>query len=209
MKRKLHWLLALAFLVSPVYAQESPAPDVLIKRISQEVTGMIKGDKEIQAGNPKKIAELVEGKILPHFEFTRMTQTAMGRNWRVANPEQQKALTQEFRTLLVRTYSTALSSYRDQIIDVKPLRAAPADNEVTVKSEVKQPGGQPLAVEYDLEKTPAGWKIYDIKVGGVSLVTTYRETFSAEIRERGVDGLIKTLAAKNRQNETKAGAGRT
>ncbi|TMG74892.1 MAG: ABC transporter substrate-binding protein [Betaproteobacteria bacterium] len=200
----------LALLIPVAQAQEI-APDVLVKSISQEVIAVLKQDKDIQAGNPKKVEELIETKVLPHFNFTRMTRIAMGRNWRVATPEQQKELTGEFRTLLVRTYSTALSNYRDQQIDYKPLRAKPEDVEVTVRSEVKQSGSsQPVAIDYEMEKTPDGWKVYDVKVGGVSLVTTYRDTFSSEVKERGVDGLIKSLAAKNRQGEReRAKSGKT
>jgi len=191
----------LALLVPVAQAQE-PAPDALVKSISQEVIAVLKQDKDIQAGNPKKIEELIEAKVLPHFNFTRMTRIAMARNWRLATPEQQKELTAEFKTLLVRTYSTALSNYRDQLIDYKPLRAKPEDVEVTVRSEVKQSGSsQPVAIDYEMEKTPNGWKVYDVKVGGVSLVTTYRDTFTSEVKEHGVDGLIKSLAAKNRQSE--------
>ena len=191
----------LALLVPVAQAQE-PAPDVLVKSITEEVVAVLKQDKDIQAGNPKKIEELIEAKVLPHFNFTRMTQIAMARNWRLATPEQQKELTAEFKTLLVRTYSTALSNYRDQLIDYKPLRAKPEDVEVTVRSEVKQSGSsQPVAIDYEMEKTPNGWKVYDVKVGGVSLVTTYRDTFTSEVKEHGVDGLIKSLAAKNRQSE--------
>jgi phospholipid transport system substrate-binding protein len=200
----------LALLVPVAQAQE-PAPDVLVKSITEEVVAVLKQDKDIQAGNPKKIEELIEAKVLPHFNFTRMTRIAMARNWRLATPEQQKELTAEFKTLLVRTYSTALSNYRDQLIDYKPLRAKPEDVEVTVRSEVKQSGSsQPVAIDYEMEKTPNGWKVYDVKVGGVSLVTTYRDTFTSEVKERGVDGLIKSLAAKNRQSEReRAKSGKT
>ncbi len=200
----------LALLVPVAQAQE-PAPDVLVKSITGEVVAVLKQDKDIQAGNPKKIEELIEAKVLPHFNFTRMTRIAMARNWRLATPEQQKELTGEFKTLLVRTYSTALSNYRDQLIDYKPLRAKPEDVEVTVRSEVKQSGSsQPVAIDYEMEKTPNGWKVYDVKVGGVSLVTTYRDTFTSEVKERGVDGLIKSLAAKNRQSEReRAKSGKT
>jgi phospholipid transport system substrate-binding protein len=134
-----------------------------------------------------------------------MTALAMGPNWRKATPEQQKALTEQFRTLLVRTYSTALSLYRNQSIDFKPLRAQAADTDVMVRSEVKQPGGEPVSIDYSMEKTSDGWKVYDVAVGGVSLVTTYRDTFTNEVRNSGVDGLIKALADKNRQLETKNG----
>ncbi len=200
----------LALLVPVAQAQE-PAPDVLVKSITEEVVAVLKQDKDIQAGNPKKIEELIEAKVLPHFNFTRMTRIAMARNWRLATPEQQKELTAEFKTLLVRTYSTALSNYRDQLIDYKPLRAKPEDVDVTVRSEVKQSGSsQPVAIDYEMEKTPNGWKVYDVKVGGVSLVTTYRDTFASEVKERGVDGLIKSLAAKNRQSEReRAKSGKT
>ncbi len=200
----------LALLVPVAQAQE-PAPDVLVKSITGEVVAVLKQDKDIQAGNPKKIEELIEAKVLPHFNFTRMTRIAMARNWRLATPEQQKELTGEFKTLLVRTYSTALSNYRDQVIEYKPLRAKPEDVEVTVRSEVKQSGSsQPVAIDYEMEKTPNGWKVYDVKVGGVSLVTTYRDTFTSEVKERGVDGLIKSLAAKNRQSEReRAKSGKT
>jgi phospholipid transport system substrate-binding protein len=203
----LHFSL-LALLI-PVAQAQQPAPDVLVKSISEEVIAVIKRDKDIQAGNPKKVEELIETKVVPHFSFTRMTRIAMARNWRLTTPEQQKELTTEFRTLLVRTYSTALSNYRDQVIDYKPLRAKPEDVEVTVRSEVKQSGSsQTIAIDYEMEKTPNGWKVFDVKVGGVSLVTTYRDTFTSEVKERGVDGLIKSLAAKNRQSE-RAKSGKT
>jgi len=200
-------LIVIAAFAVPLAHAEDLAPDVLVKTISEEVIGIIKQDKEIQAGNPKKIAALIETKVLPHFDFTRMTRLAMGRNWRLASSEQQSELTVQFKTLLVRTYSTALTAYRDQVIDYKPLRARPEDMEVTVRCEVKQPGGQPVSLEYEMEKTSNSWKIYDVKIDGVSLVTTYRETFAAEVRERGVDGLIKSLAAKNSQSETRSGSG--
>jgi phospholipid transport system substrate-binding protein len=185
---KISFYLLLALLIPLAQAQQA-APDVLVKSITEEVVAILKKDKDIQAGDSKKVADLIEAKVVPHFNFTRMTRIAMARNWRLASPEQQKELVSEFETLLVRTYSTALANYRDQQIDYKPLRAKPEDTEVTVRSD------------YEMEKTPNGWKVYDVKVGGVSLVTTYRDTFASEVRERGVDGLIKSLAAKNRQPE--------
>lgn len=194
------FLLALGFCA---VAQEV-APDQLVRNITQDVISVVRQDKDIQSGNARKIAELVDSKVLPHFNFQRMTQLALAVNWRKASPEQQKALTQEFRILLVRTYSSALSSYRDQAIDVKPLRARPEDTEVTVRSEVKQRGAQPVTIDYDMEKTPGGWKVFDVKVGGVSLITTYKEEFSNQVRDAGLDGLIKTLAGKNRQAESRA-----
>ncbi len=204
MKALFSLLLAL---FAPAAFGQATAPDVLVKGITEDVIQIIRKDKEIRAGDPKRIAGVVETKILPHFDFARMTQIAMAVNWRRATPEQKKALTEEFKTLLVRTYSNALTAYRDQVIDFKPLRARPDDVEVTVRSEIKQKGAQSVALDYDMEKTPAGWKVFDVKVGGVSLITTYREDFSGQVRESGIDGLIKVLAAKNRSGETKKPAG--
>jgi len=189
--------MLIAVFSSLATAQET-APDVLVKSITTEVIELIKQDKQIQAGNPKRIADVVETRILPHFSFTRMTQIAVAVNWRRATPEQQKVLTDEFKTLLVRTYSNALALYRDQVIQFKPLRMRPGDADVTVKSEIRQRGAQPVTLDYDMEKTPAGWKVYDVKVSGVSLITNYREEFAAQVRESGIDGLIKTLVSKNR-----------
>jgi phospholipid transport system substrate-binding protein len=193
--------LCFLFAVLPSLVQaQSMAPDVLVKAITDDVVATLKKDKDIQAGDAKKAADLIETKIVPHFDFTRMARIAMARNWRSATPEQQKELASEFKTLLVRTYSTALVNYREHQIDYKPLRAKPEDTEVTVKSDVKPSGStQPVTIDYELEKTDNGWKIYDVKVDGVSLVTTYRDTFATEVRERGIDGLIKSLAAKNRE----------
>lgn len=187
-------------LLAPLVQAQPVAPDALVKTITDEVAAAIAKDKDIQAGDTAKAAALIENKIVPYFNFTRMARIAMGRNWRSATPEQQKDLATEFKTLLVRTYSTALVNYKGQPIDYKPLRAKPEDSEVTVKSEVKQSGSsQPVSIDYEMEKTDGGWKIYDVKVGGVSLVTTYRDTFASEVREHGIDGLIKSLAAKNRE----------
>lgn len=190
------FLLALA--APPAFAQDE-APDALVKAVTFDVLAIIRQDKDIRAGNPAKIADLVESRVLPLFDFARMTQIAVARNWHLATPGQQKTLTAEFKTLLVRTYSTALSSYRDQVVDFRPLRAAPADTEVTVRSVIKQPGTAPLGMDYDMEKTAAGWKVFDVKVEGVSLITTYREVFASKVRESGVDGLIKLLSDKNRE----------
>jgi phospholipid transport system substrate-binding protein len=198
-------LILAALLVAPAALAQDTAPDTLVKGVTQEVLGVIKQDKDIQAGNQKKTIALVEEKVLPHFNFTRMTALAVGQNWRKATPEQQQALVEQFRTLLVRTYASALSAYRNQVIDFKPLRAQAADADVLVRSEVKQPGGEAVSIDYSMEKTPGGWKVYDVIVGGVSLVTTYRDTFTNEVRNNGVDGLIKALTDKNRQLETKRG----
>ncbi len=194
-------LVLIAALAAPFSAAQDAAPDVLLKAVTSEVIATIRQDKDIQAGNPSKVADLVETRILPLFDFARMTQMAVARNWRLATPDQQEALTAEYKTLLVRTYSTALSSYRDQVIEYKPLRAAPGATEVTVKSEVKEPGKDRMTIDYDMEKTPAGWKVYDIQIAGISLVTTYRETFASRVRAGGIEGLIKSLSDKNRQGD--------
>lgn len=197
--------LCISLVAAPVWAQEL-APDALVKKISDEVLTIIRQDQDIRAGNQKKINELVDAKVLPHFNFGHMTALAVGRNWPKASPEQQKLLTSEFRTLLVRTYSSALTTYKNQVIEFKPLRVATGDTDVMVRTQVKQPGAEPVSIDYSMEKTPAGWMVYDVVVGGVSLVTNYRETFNGEIRDGGVDGLIKSLASKNRSLETQSGS---
>jgi phospholipid transport system substrate-binding protein len=202
---KLFIALCFSFFAAAVSAQEL-APDAQMKKITDEVIGIIKQDQDIRAGNQKKINELVDAKVLPHFNFSHMTALAVGPNWPKASAEQQKALTSEFRNLLVRTYSSALSTYKNQVIEVKPLRAAAGDTDVTVRTQVKQPGTEPISIDYRMEKTPSGWMVYDVVVGGVSLVTNYRETFNTEVRNGGVDGLIKSLASKNRSLDTQASA---
>jgi len=177
------------------------APDVLLNAATADVIAVLK--QETNALHPVKVSELVETRILPLFDFARMAQTAAARYWRLATPAQQTSLTLEFKTLLVRTYSTALSNYRDQVIEFKPLRLAPGVSEVTVRSEVKQSGREQMTIDYDMEKTAAGWKIYDIKVGGASLVTAYRQTFAEQVRAGGVDGLIHSLSERNRQGESR------
>ncbi len=180
----------------PALAQEE-APDAMMKRISDEVVGEIRADKNIGAGHTAKIAALVDAKIIPHFDFRRITQIAMGANWRKANPDQQERLTREFKTLLVRTYSGALASYRGQKIEFRPLRAAPSDSEVTVRSQVRQPGAEPIGIDYDLAKTGREWKVFDVRIGGISLVANYRSVFAEEVRNGGVEGLITLLSRKN------------
>jgi phospholipid transport system substrate-binding protein len=177
------------------YAQD--APDALVKRVSQDVLQTIKADPKIQAGDQARIREVMETKLAPNFDFERMTALAMGRNWRQATPEQQNRLTSEFKTLLVRTYSGALTQYRDQTIDYKPLRADPNANEVMVRTEVVRQGQPPVQIDYGMEKKDGAWKAYDVVVGGVSLVTNYRDEFSEQVRAGGIDGLIKTLSTKN------------
>lgn len=181
----------------PVAAQE--APDVLVKRISLEVVDAAKADKEIQAGNQKRVLDLVEAKILPYIDFQRMTSLAAGRFWREATPEQKRQLTNEFRSLLVYTYSGAISQIKDQKLEFKPMRSEPGDTEVEVRSQVVQPRGEPLQLNYRLEKVGSGWKIYDVNVLGAWLVETYKGNFAAEISKGGVDGLIKTLTEKNKK----------
>lgn len=175
------------------------APDALVKRISQDVIETAKNDKGIQAGDQKKVMDLVEGKILPYVDFQRMTALAAGRFWREATPEQQKALQEQFRQLLIFTYSGALSQIKNETIEFKPLRAAPDDTEVEVRSQVNVTRGEPIPLNYRVEKTPAGWKIYDINVLGAWLVETYKGTFASEISKGGVDGLIKALTEKNKK----------
>lgn len=178
------------------------APDALIKSVTNEVLDIVRKDKEIQSGNTKKAIELVEAKVLPHFNFSRMTQLALARDWRQANAAQQKTLTDEFRHLLVRTYSKALTEYKNQTIDFKPFAAKAGETDVRVRTEIKQSGaGKNIELDYFLEKSGAGWKVYDIEVGGISLVTNYRDSFAAEVRNNGIDGLIKSLQAKNKSGE--------
>lgn len=190
-----------AAFVMAAHAQE--APDDLVRRNTQDVLAAIKADKDLAAGNQKKIEKLAEEKILPYFNFSRMTQLAVGRNWRDATDAQKKALTDEFRTLLVRTYSTSLSQFRNQTIEVKPLKLAAADTEVVVKTQVVQPGGQPIPIDYSMERTANGWKAFDVLIDGVSLVTNYRSSFNTEIQKSGIDGLIKSLADRNAKNAAK------
>jgi phospholipid transport system substrate-binding protein len=185
------------------------APDVLVKSTAQEVMGIIKQDKDIQSGNSKKVLDLVEAKVLPHFDFARMAQLAVGRHWPKASPAQQQALVAEFRTLLVRTYSGSLTNFRDQAVEYKPLKLASSETEATVRTVINQPGGQPVPIDYTLERTAEGWKVYDVAVENVSLVTNYRSSFSAEIQRSGVDGLIKTLADQNRNESGTPSKGAT
>ncbi len=201
MKRFLAAFAALALCLLPaVPALAQEAPDAMVKRIATETVQLIKADPKLQAGDPARVREVIEQKLLPNFDFTRMTALAMGRNWRQATPEQQQRLTDEFRTLLVRTYSNALTQYRDETIDVKPLKVDPNATEVTVRSEVVRPGRPPVQIDYSMGRTPQGWKAYDVVVGGVSLVTNYRDEFNEQVKSGGVDGLVKALAARNAGN---------
>lgn len=194
---------AAAMLALPVYATEE-APDALVKRISGEVMAAVKADPAIQAGDVNRIIALVDNKIMPSVNFARMTSLAVGRYWRQATPEQQKQLQEEFKTLLVRTYAGALGEVKDQTVSFRPLRSRPEDTDVVVRSEVRG-RGDPIQLDYRLEKTPNGWKIYDLNVLGVWLVETYRTQFAQEINAKGIDGLIATLVQRNKSNNIKAG----
>lgn len=196
---KLVFLLALAIAAPLAFAQDM-APDVLVRTILEDVIAAIKRDQDIQSGDPRKIGALVEATILPQVDFAHMTRIAMGVTWRQATSARQEWLSGEFKTLLVRTYSTALASYRDQSIQVKPLRAGHADGQVTVRSEIRQPGAQVLSIDYEMEKTPAGWKIFDVTISGASLALAYRTSFAEEVRNHGIEGLIELLQKKNRQS---------
>jgi phospholipid transport system substrate-binding protein len=187
---------ALAAFAAPGAYAEMP-PDVLVKTVTLEVVDIVAKDQDIRAGDRRKVIDLVEAKVLPHFNFTSMTALAMGQNWSKASPEQKRRLTEEFKTLLVRTYASALAAYRDQKFDFRPLRMRATDTDVTVQVRVIQSGAQPVSIDYGMEKTAHGWKVYDVTVGGVSLVVNYRTEFNNQVREAGVEGLIRNLQAKN------------
>lgn len=181
----------------PAYAQQV-APDAFVRRVTDEVLAIIRDDKDIRAGKPGKIAAVVQETILPYFDFRRATQIAVGAGWRQATPAQRDALTAQFQTLLVRTYSGALANYRGQTIDVLPAHVQAGDDEVTVRCRVRQSGDAPITIEYHMARAGSTWRVFDISVDGMSLVLNYRTTFSQEIANRGIDGLIDRLAAKNR-----------
>lgn len=195
-------IAAAAFISTGVFALDV-TPDELVRKNTTEILAAIKSDKDLQAGDQKKIEKLAEEKVIPYFNFAHMTQLAVGRNWRDASDTQKTALTEQFRTLLVRTYSTSLTQYRNQTIDVKALKVAPTETEVVVKTLIVQPGGQPIPIDYSMEKTPGGWKVYDVLIDGVSLVTNYRSSFNTEIKEKGIDALIKSLNDRNSKNAAK------
>jgi phospholipid transport system substrate-binding protein len=195
-------LVSSAMLLAPAAHASDEAPDALIKRLSSDVMDKIKADKTVQAGDMTKVMALVDSQIMPNVNFTRMTASAVGRSWRQATPDQQKKLQDEFKTLLIRTYSGALAQVKDQTINVKPLRAAAADTEVVVRTEVMSKG-DPIQLDYRLEKAATGWKIYDLNVLGVWLVENYRTQFSQEINAKGIDGLIAALTERNKSNAAK------
>src|SRR3990172_3170714 len=197
--RKLLCILAAAFHVLPVaaIAQVATPPDVLVKNVTLEVIDLIAKDRKIKAGSRARLIQVIEAKVLPHFNFASMTALAMGQGWNRATPEQKKRLIEEFKTLLVRTYASALSAYSEQKFDFRPLRAKPTDTDVTVQVRVLQAGMQPVPIDYSMEKTAANWKGYDVMVGGVSLVVNYRTEFNNAVRNSGIEGLIKELNTKN------------
>ena len=201
MKSLFLWVFGVFLLVSGQAIADVDSPDALIKKVSDDVLTIVRQDKDIQSGNTKKAMDLVEAKVLPHFNFQHMTALAMGKDWRKATPEQKKRLSEEFKTLLVRTYSNALTGYRDQTIRYKPVKMQSGYEEVLVRTEIVQPGNKPIQLDYALEKLADGWKVFDVVVAGVSLVTNYRDTFSQEVRANGVDGLVQMLVAKNKQIE--------
>jgi phospholipid transport system substrate-binding protein len=193
-------LIVAALLIGSAVAAEGVAPDVLVKNVTNDVLNIVSKNQDIQNGNAAKAIALVEAKITPDFDFSRMTALALGKEWRKATPEQQSALTSEFRTLLVHTYSRALTSYKNQTIDFKPTKMTGNETDVTVRTEIKQPGAKSVSVDYAMGKSESTWKVYDVTVGGISLVISFRDQFGQEVIKGGIDGLIRTLHAKNDSN---------
>ncbi len=194
MKKLLSVVLTVLALAQPLLCRaEIATPEAMVKDVTNDVLEVVKKDKDIQNGNQKRTQQLIETKVLPHFNFSHMTSFAMGRDWRLANAEQQKILTEEFKNLLVRTYSNAFTNYKSQTVTVKPSRVQPADTDATVRTLISQASGQPVSIDYSLEKTPTGWKVYDVIVAGSSLVTVYRQKFHEQVQSGGVDGLVKYL----------------
>ena len=192
-------LMALCFFVIPVlaFSQESLGPEELVKKVTAEVLEAVKSDQELAAGNREKALKLAEEKVLPHIDFEEATRLAVGRAWSQASAEQKRRLTEEFRRMLVRTYSSAITSYQGQTMKVLPVRMKPGDTEATVRNHYIRPGAKPVQLDFAMHQTAGGWKIYDIVVEGVSLVLTYRSEFDAVVKQEGIDGLIKRIAAKN------------
>jgi phospholipid transport system substrate-binding protein len=191
------WVLVFAALFAFSVGAQEMKPDELVKKVTDDVLAAVKSDKQLAAGDKQKALKLAEEKVLPHIDFQEATRLAVGRSWREASPEQQKKLTDEFRRMLVRTYSSAISAYEGQTMKVQPVHMKAGETDVTVHNQYIRPGGNPVALDYQMHKTPEGWKIYDIIVEGVSLVLTYRSEFDAVVKQQGVDGLIKRLAEKN------------
>ncbi len=207
-RRSVAWLL-LVFALAPMGVRAAAtSPDALVKNVTDDVLTVLRQDKGIQAGNTERAVSVIEGKVAPHFDFDRMTSLAVGRAWQQANGEQRKMLTTQFRTLLVRTYAKALTAYRDQTVSFKPSPQAAQGDEVTVHSQINKPGAQPITLDYSLEKSKADgdWKVFDVAIDNVSLVTNYRSSFASEVQKGGIDGLLRSLEAKNRGPEKGAAA---
>jgi phospholipid transport system substrate-binding protein len=191
-------LLAVAGLLPAPEALAQQAPDELVKSVAEDVLAIVRQDRALREGDSSRMAQLIEEKIVPHFDFERMTRLAVGRAWRQATPEQRQQLIEEFRRLLVRSYSAAYSTYNHIVVEVKPLKLQPGEEDVQVKTLIKLPGGAPpVSVDYNMVNNSPDWKVYDVVVDGISLVTTYRTTFAEEVNKSGIDGLIKSLAALN------------
>ena len=194
------WFVALVMACSstlPAMAEEVP-PDVLVRKTTEEVLTVVRSDQDIRAGNVARIVQLIQEKVAPHFDFERMTRLAVGRAWREASPSQREALVKEFRMLLVRSYSAAFTAYTGIAVEYRPYKMTPGDTETTVQTLIKLPGGAPpMGVDYDMGDTPEGWKVYDVRVAGASLIINYRNLFAQEIQNGGIDGLIKSLVDKN------------
>ena len=201
MKYIISLFLGLMMFACSAFAQAPVPADVFVKSVADDVLAIVKKDKDIQNGDQEKIFALAEDKIVPNFNFDHVCRLVLGKNYSKASKDQQEAFEREFRSLLIRTYASALSKYRNQTIEYKPLKDAADEKQVTVKTQIMQPGGQPLAVDYSLEQVSDVWKVYDITIEGVSLVTNYRSQFSNEVRQGGMDGLIQKLADKNKSNE--------
>ena len=189
-----------SFIAATALAQETP--DGLVMKITDEVLDIVRKDKDIQSGNTRKAVELVDAKVLPYFNFQHMTALAVGKDWRKATAPQQQQLSAEFKTLLVRTYSNALTGYKNQKVVFKPFKMNPGETDVMVRTEVQQPGAKAIQLDYSLEKLDNGWKVYDVTVAGISLVSNYRDQFAQEIRNGGIDGLVQSIAAKNKSLES-------
>jgi phospholipid transport system substrate-binding protein len=201
MMKKLFAFFFSLFVIASVHAQE--APDVMVKQVTDEVLDIIRKDKDIQKGDTTKAVELIDKRVLPNFNFQHMTALAVGKDWRKASAVQQGQLAAEFRTLLVRTYSNALTSYKNQKVVFKPFKMNPGDTDVLVRTDIVQPGSKAIQLDYSLEKLDTGWKVYDVTVAGISLVTNYREQFAKEVRDGGINGLIASITAKNDSLEPK------
>jgi phospholipid transport system substrate-binding protein len=194
---KRFFAILLGTLSATVALAQEPAPDVLVRTVANDVLDIVRKDKDIQSGNLAKAVAMAQDKVLPHFDAARMTRLAVGKDWKKATPEQQKTLVDEFQVLLIRTYSKALVEFRDQTVDVKPFKMQADEVDVLVRTTINQPGSKPVQIDYSLEKTEQGWKVYDLVVAGVSLVINYRSSFTQEVSANGIDGLIKSLHAKN------------